>query len=162
MAIWDIAVMETGSGGDFTLNGNDLAVFKSIEGAGYMAMFGGNTEADTNPRRVFGDEAFDWWGNSIFLSALPLCQMNSLTEWTLNKTPLTSAGRAVIENAIKKDWAFLGDVQVTVVIVSTDRINVSVFATLPNGLPGTVSFSFLRNELTGDFYLGDFDFSDFF
>jgi len=89
-------------------------------------------------------------------------QFNSLTERTLNTTPLTSAGRPIIENAIKKDLSFLNNVTVSVVIVSTDRINVTLKIILPSGSTGIATFSLVRNPDTGDFDLNDFNFNDFF
>ncbi len=159
--IWDILIKENGNGGDFQLLGNDLAVCKSIEGAAYMAMFGGNTEADTKLPRIPGVQDYSWWGNT-FIQQYPFSQFNSLTERTLNSTPLTSAGRPVIENAIRKDFAFLPGTTVSVAIVSTDRIDVTLTAILPSGLPRVQVFSLSRNPDTGDFDLGDFDFTDFF
>lgn len=164
MAIWDIAIVNTNSGGDFTMAGSDLAVVKSIENAVYLAMFGGNIEADTKFPRPEIDKS--WWGNALLLGQLPNAQFNSLTERTLNTTTLNSNGAQAIQNAIKKDLAFLapqGSVfTVTVNIVSTDRINVGLRITMPVGAEKTASFAFVTNALTGDFDLTDFDFSDFF
>lgn len=162
MSVWDIAIVESGGYGDFTLNGNDLAVFKGLENAIYLAMFGGNLEADTKPQRQKGVQAFDYWGNTLLFSQLPKAQFNSLTERTLNNTELTSQGRVTIENAIKNDLSFLPNLNVSVSIVSTDRINVSVRTILPNGTEAVGSFAFVYNPLTGDFDLTDFDFADFF
>ncbi len=159
-AIWDILIKEDGNGGDFQMRGNDLAVCKSIEGAAYMSMFGGCVEADTKLPRVVGEQDFSYWGN-IFIQQ-PVARFNSLTERTLNNTPLTSAGRPIIENAIRKDFSFIPGATVAVSIVSTDRINVAVTVILPSGLPKVETFSLSRNPITGDFDLGDFNFLDFF
>lgn len=162
MAVWDIIVQETGNGGDLTLLGNDLATTGSIETAVYLAMFGGNVEANTQTPRIITEQAFDYWANGLFMGQIPVTQFNSNTERALNNTALTSAGRVIIENAIKQDMAFLGtDVTVTVVIVSTDRINVTLRITLQNGTPGVATFSLVRNS-SGDFDLFDFNFEDFF
>lgn len=164
--IWDILILETGNGGDFTMAGNDLAVCKGIENAIYLAMFGGNIEADTKFPRPAGVQDFSYWGNALLYLGLKNAWFNSLTERTLNKTVLNSAGRITIENAIKKDLAFLAPsgatLTVSVAIVSTDRINVSVRVVLPTGASQVGSFSFVFNPLTGDFDLTDFDFADFF
>lgn len=165
MPIWDIAIIERGGSGDFTLNGNDLAVCESVENAFYLAMFGGNVEADTKLPRTAGVQDFSWWGNALLMGDNPLIQFNSLTERTLNNTTLNSNGRIIIENAIKKDLEFLSSenkVTFTVAIVATDRINVSMKIILPTGGTAVKSFSFVQNPITGDFDLGDFDFSDFF
>lgn len=162
MAIWDIVTMETGGGGDFTLLGNDLAVTGSIETAIYLAMFGGNVEASTVSSRVISDQAFDYWNNSLGMSQSPVTQFNSLTERTLNNTPLTSAGRAIIENAIKQDLTFLGtELTVTVVIINTDRCNITLRIVLESGKVGVARFSLVRSN-GGDFDFLDFSFEDFF
>lgn len=160
--IWDIFISETGSGGDITMNGNDIQTCSSIESAIYLAMFGGNIESDTIIPRIAGTQYFDYWGNTLFMGSTPAMQFNSLTERTLNITPLTSAGRPVIENAIKKDLSFLNNVTVTVQIVSTDKINVSLKIILPNGSAKISSFSLIKNPFSGDFDLIDFTFIDFF
>lgn len=162
MPIWDIAIVETGGYGDFTVNGNDLAVFKGLENAIYLAMFGGNIEADTKLPRQAGVQDHSYWGNNLFMQQQPSAQFNSLTERTLNTTVLNSQGRVTIQNAIKKDLSFLPNLVVNVQIVSTDRINVSIKATLPTGRDAVGSFAFVYNPLTGDFDLNDFDFADFF
>lgn len=162
MAVWDLLIGEFGNGGDITLLGNDIAVTGSIETAIYCAMFGGNVESDTVVPRPFPDQDFSWWGNALFLSQLPDCQFNSLTERTLNNTALISAGRVTIENAIKKDLQFLGSgLTVNVSIISTDRINVSVGIVLPSDSVGVATFSLVRGTSDGDFNFEDFNFNDF-
>lgn len=156
---WDLALVESFGGGDITLLGNDLAVDYSIGTSMYLRMFGGNVEASTtNPRDTTAQD-FSYWGNAFILD--PKLQFNSLTERTLNTTPLTSNGRIIIENAIKKDLEGL-DCTVSVAIVATDKINITLTAILPNGSEKVKTFSLVRNPDTGDFDLNDFDFRDFF
>lgn len=161
--IWDVAIIETRNGGDLTLNGNDLGVVNSIENALYLSWFGGNVGASTKTPRVAGEQDFSYWGN--FFIQNPDAQFNSLTERTLNNTPLTSAGRIVIENAMKKDLSALAknnSITVSVSIVSTDRINVALKVVLPQGGEKVKTFEITRNPNTGDFDFNDFDFNDFF
>lgn len=160
--VWDILVKETGDGGDFQMRGNDLAVCKSIEGSAYMAMFGGNVEADTKLPRIAGVQDFSYWANTLAIAQYPLAQFNSQTERVLNTTTLNSSGRAKIENAIRKDFAFIQNFTVSVSIVSTDRIDVTLTVILPSGTPQVQTFSLSRNPITGDFDLNDFNFLDFF
>lgn len=157
---WDLAILETGNGGDVTMNGNDLAVFEQDENEIYLRMFGGNIEADTKVNRLPGEKDNSFWGNKLLFNNDPTISFNSLTERALNNTPLTSAGRALIENAIKKDLSGL-NTTVSVQIVSTDRINVTVKNILPNGSEKIKKFSFVRNPETGDFDLNDFSNLDF-
>lgn len=160
MEIWDLVIVESGGGGDFTVKGNDLATCKSIETAVYLALFGGNIQADTVTPRSTVD--LSYWGNSLFHGAKPVTQFNSLTERTLQSVPLTSSGRQIIENAIKKDLSFLPNVTVSVIIVSTDRINVRLKIVLQTGEERIGTFSLIRNGQSGDFDLHDFNFNDFF
>lgn len=92
--IRDLLIYETGGGGDLIIQGNDLAQVQGYENAPYLSMFGGN----------------DWWGNYLLP---PPNQFSSKTEQILNSTPLSSAGRIIIENAIKSDLSFLNNIQGT-------------------------------------------------
>lgn len=80
----DIAIIETGSGGDFILNNSDLEAVQGIENLPYLCMFGGS-----------------YW---IFNEDMPANQQfKSQTESALMNNPLTSAGRIEIEKAINAD-----------------------------------------------------------
>lgn len=157
---WDLAILESGNGGDFTMNGNDFAVFEQDENEIYLRLFGGNIEADTKANRLPGEKDNSFWGNRLFFNNDPAISFNSLTERTLNSTPLTSAGRAIIENAIKKDLFGL-NATVSVQIVSTDRINITLKEILPNGSQKIKTYSMVKNPETGDFDFNDFSNLDF-
>lgn len=128
----DLKVIETLNGGDLVKNTKDLAVVEMTEGLTnmpYLAMFGGNIEESTPDFRLSRRQYFDWWGNVLLLQNAPTSQFNSETERVLNSTPLTSAGRVLIEEAIKKDLSFLreiADVSVSVSIISDDRIAIGI------------------------------------
>jgi hypothetical protein len=158
---WDLAILESGNGGDVSMNGNDLAVFYADENDIYLRMFGGNIEEDTRVNRLPSERDKSFWGNKLLFNNDPAISFNSLTERTLNNTPLTSAGRALIESAIKKDLSGL-NTAVTVQIVSTDRIDVTIKNTLAPGSEPIKKFSFTRNPITGDFDFNDFSNLDFF
>lgn len=157
---WDLAILESGNGGDVSMNGNDLAVYYLDENDIYLRMFGGNIEQDTKINRKIGDQDFSYWGNKLLLNNDPNLTFNSVTERTLNSTPLTSAGRAIIESAIKKDLIGL-NATVTVQIVSTDKIDVTIKNILAPGSEKIKKFSFVKNPLTGDFDFNDFSNLDF-
>lgn len=161
--IWDLAIIETGGGGDLTINGNDLAVFNSVENQLYLAWFGGNVEADTKTTRLPGEQDFSYWGNTFIKNIN--AQFNSLTERTLNTTPLTSNGRVTIQNAMKKDLSALSktnNINVDVVIDGPDKILITLTAIMPDGSEQIKTFALVKNQITGDFDLRDFDFRDFF
>lgn len=133
----DLKVIETGNGGDLTKNGSDLAMVFSFENMPYLALFGGNVEAVTPQKRLESEQAFDFWGNSLLFTNDTSIQFNSLTEKTLQITPLTSSGRLIIENAIKSDLEFMApfaEVTVTTQIISTDRIDILIGLKEPGNL----------------------------
>lgn len=154
---WDLALVETGDGGDVTMNGNDLAVFLNDENEIYLRMFGGNIEADSKSSRVAGEQDFSYWANGLLLGNDDAISFNSTTERTLNNVPLTSQGRLAIESAIRKDLRSL-NFTISVQIISDDRIRVNL-----RHIDGkTKHFSLVRNQRIGDFDLNDFNPFDFF
>lgn len=160
MAEWDFAILESGNGGDITMNGNDIGVYLQGENDMYLRMFGGNIESDTKLNRIPGTQDYSFWGNKLLFNNDPNISFNSSTERALNNTPLTSQGRQIIENAIKKDLSGI-DATVSVQIVSTDKIYITLKNKLPNGAERIKKYSLVKNPLTGDFDLNDFDNSDF-
>lgn len=156
--MFDVSVIETLNGGDLQQVGNDLAVVYNIENMIYLGMFGGNIEASTDNNAV-KVESFDYWANSLLMFNNPSQQFNSLTERTINSVPLTSSGRVLIENAIKKDLEFFKDlggiVTVSVEIIATDKIKVSIRVELNSQKQVTI-INF-RKSLDGDFFILDFN-----
>lgn len=156
--MFDVSVIETLNGGDLQQVGNDLAVVYNIENMIYLGMFGGNIEASTDNNAV-QVESFDYWANSLLMFNNPSQQFNSLTERTINSVPLTSSGRVLIENAIKKDLEFFKDlggiVTVSVEIIATDKIKVSIRVELNSQKQVTI-INF-RKSLDGDFFILDFN-----
>lgn len=159
----DLALIESdGNGGDVQLVGNDLAVIFNTENQIFLALFGGNIEQSTNTSNIVADSK-DWWGNNLLMPSNSSIQFNSLTERTLNTTPLTSSGRGIIENAIKKDLEFFsefGTVDVNVVIVSDDRINITI-KTMQAQSKERVILVKLKKKATGDWFILDFN-NDFY
>ncbi len=160
---FDLAVIETGNGGDLQLLGSDLAIVSGIENQPYLAMFGGNKESTVNPSAIISQNemSFDWWGNNLLMPSSQSLQFNSLCENALNTIPLTSNGRILIENAIKKDLQFLepqATINVVVTIVATDKIDINI--TIKQAQATQVVTIKYKKALTGDFSALDFN-SDF-
>lgn len=133
----DLELKETGNGGDVIKNTNDLSVIEGFENMIYLGLFGGNVASDTPQQRLDTEQAFDFWGNNLLLPNDPSTQFNSQTERTLNTVVLNSAGRVIIEEAIKSDLAFMNSfaqVAVDVVIISTDRIAIGIMVRQPDNL----------------------------
>lgn len=98
----DVLIIERGNGGDSILRGADLAGVNGLENTGYLAMFSSNGTA--------------WWGDYLQPEKQKYA---SQTEAALRTTPINSAGRVIIENAVKADISFLNDIPGTVFSVST-------------------------------------------
>lgn len=126
----DIQLFESGSGGEMLIDNGDLSMTETLFQTIYLALFGGNREANTTGNESSGDERFDWWGNSLLFSNTRSKQFNSNTERALNNTTLNSRGRSVIETAVLSDLRFLNgitDVSVDVAILSSDNVQISIF-----------------------------------
>jgi len=133
----DLRLIEYGNGGDLVKTAKDLVVIYGFENMAYIAMFGGNVEASTPTERLATEQAYDYWANNLLMPALPGIQFNSETERALKKTPLTSYGRALIEQAVINDLRFMKDfakVGVSVSIISDDRIIIGVQIQEPDNL----------------------------
>lgn len=161
---FDLALIETDNGGDLQLVGNDLAVINSIENQVYLALFGGNKESTVNPSASSAQNAqsFDCWMNNLLMPSNQSQQFNSLCENLINSTALTSQGRIIIENGIKKDLQYLqpqATITVSVIIVSTDQININI--TIKENQQTQVTIIKFKKAVTGDFSVFDFN-SDFF
>ena len=127
----DLALQETGNGGDIQLKGNDLVITDSIFNQIYMGLFGGNPEASTTGEELTTEQRRDWWGNNLLLQDLPDIQQNSTLERTLNEVALNSSGRLQIEEAAKKDLEFLkeiAEITVETKIFDVDKIEIIIFA----------------------------------
>jgi hypothetical protein len=125
----DLLLAETNNGGDLVKLPKDFVVIEGFENMPYMAMFGGNREASTPLQRLPQEQAFDWWGNTLFFQNDESVQMNSNTERVLLSVSLNSSGRIQIERAVRKDLEFMkpfATVTVSVSIVSTDRVVIGV------------------------------------
>lgn len=154
----DIAIIETQNGGDAVLNGNDFLWVDSNENNLYLGMFGGNVKEVTS-ERIDGVQQFDYWGNSLFHENEPLLQFNSETEKAFKEIPLTTSGRVLIENIIKKDLKFMsifGVITVETAITATNRLEALITWIKPDGSSATVTLKFTIKE-DGDFVLFDFN-----
>lgn len=158
---WDLAILETGNGGDLSLKGNDLAVVSGFQNMPYLGMFGGNVEQSTTNIKVADSK--DFWANDLLMKSDQSTQFNSTVEKTINSTALTSQGRITIENAIKNDLKFLAPqalIKVTVTIVSTDRINVNIQIKVDTNDIKVIVINY-KKVADGDWFMLDFN-DDFF
>lgn len=167
----DLALIETGSGGDLKINGNDFAIQNSWGNMIYIALFGGNIEKSTS-KRIPAEQAFDYWANTALFSEEQSNQLNSDTERTLRDVPLNSAGRISIQTAVEKDLKFMSafaKVTVNVVISGVDKVNITIkifplpesSGTVPGQFTAVIFVWDASVQEIGDFRIQDFN-DDFF
>lgn len=146
----DLELKETGNGGDLVINGNDFNIINSFENMPYIAMFGGNVEQVTPTQRLENEQAFDFWGNTIIEPAL---RYNSTTEKKMQQVALNSAGRLLVEQAIKDDIAFMSEfceTEVSTTIISDDVLQISIKLIKPDNLENK-EFIFTWDSFKGTF-----------
>lgn len=133
----DLQLVETGDGGDIVKKPKDLSVFFGFENMPYIAMFGGNVKQSTPITRLATEQDFSFWGNNLLHPGDNSIQFNSETERALNTIPLTSAGRILIEQAVKQDLKFMEDfakVSIEVSIIATDVVVIGIRLQQPDNL----------------------------
>lgn len=142
----DLQLIESLNGGDLVLNGNDLSVIDGFQNMVYLALFGGNVKQSTTDFEE-DEERFDYWANDLLFLDNSAIQYNSETERTLNEVSLNSKGRLLIEQAVKKDLEFMqsfSNLEVSVSILSTDKVSISVILKEPNELNSN-EFTYIWN-----------------
>lgn len=168
----DIALLETGNGGDCQIVGNDLAMQGSWGNMVYLAMFGGNKGYVTKAR-VPNQEVKDWWGNGLLFTNDSSLQFNSLTEWTLENVALSSEGRLQIESAVKQDLEFMkafSELTISVTLYDVDKVKIfirvdkkeNVSTIYSDQLNELIFIWDATNKIIGDFSILDFDPEDFY
>lgn len=133
----DLLIHETGSGGDLSLKGNDLAIAEGLFNMPYLGWFGGNPNGSTTGNELPNEQRFDWWGNSLLFPNDKEVQLNSLLENALNINALDSEGRNIIEESAKEDLKFLtnfADIEVDVFIATVDKIEIQLKVNEPSNL----------------------------
>ena len=112
----DVAIIETGSGGDLIYRTPDLQPARGVENMPYGLMFGGNASEP-------------WWGNDLLMPNTPF---SCLTQDALLNNPLTSQGRINIEAAMNADLQVLIDnipgttIGLTTAIAGPDRLEAEI------------------------------------
>lgn len=119
----DIHIYESGDGGDLAIINNDITLTELIYQQVYLALFGGNVEANTDNNVLPTEQRFDYWANNLLFSEIPSIQFNSNTERVLNTTTLNSAGRLSILQAVEQDLSYLSDVANVTSDVELETVN---------------------------------------
>lgn len=153
MSTKDLGIFENGSGGEITIQNNDLLLSDQLYMQAYLACFGGNVEANTKGNEQPGQLRNDWWGNSYLFGTTPSKQFNSETERALRENPLTSQGRVNIIRAVQNDLKYLSSIATVVVdasVLSSSKIMITISLTEPTNNQTTllqVIWDNAKNEL---------------
>ena len=125
----DINLHESGSGGEMAIVSNDLLMGEALFQQVYLALFGGNVEANTIGNELLSEERFDYWQNPLFFSETPSKQFNSNTERELQKVVLNTSGRLEIIKTVREDLEYLSNLlkyDVDVQFVGTNHIRIII------------------------------------
>lgn len=125
----DLAIYETGNGGDLLINNNDLSSVEILIHQVYLCLFGGNVEASTRGNELKSEKRDDWWANSLIFKNNQTKQFNSETERVLNSVVLNSSGRIKIESAVKQDLKNFNEIvslKIDVSIPSPERVDIYI------------------------------------
>ena len=125
----DINLHESGSGGEMAIVSNDLLMGEALFQQVYLALFGGNVEANTIGNELISEERFDYWQNPLFFAETPSKQFNSNTERELQKVVLNTSGRLKIIQTVSDDLEYLSNLlkyDVDVQFVSTNHIRIII------------------------------------
>lgn len=129
----NFALYEDGNGGQMILRSNEILQTESLATLAYLAMFGGNVEAETQKENSPGELKRDWWANDP--SKNSETWINSRTEKVLRGIEISSSSRFEIEEAVKYDVKELeqyGKVKVEVTFPSLNRVEILITISEPN------------------------------
>jgi hypothetical protein len=163
----DLVIIEQGgNGGDLVLKNRDLVTIEGWMNMPYLAMFGGNL-AGVTKEKLSTEQAVDWWCNNLLMPNDSSVQFNSLLEKRLQEVALTSEGRIKLQETVQKDLQFMKDfaeISVEVVILSTDKVKISIFVRQPSNLQGRIADQYRAYIFIWDgtlLQIGDFSSADF-
>lgn len=127
----DITLFESGDGGEMAIIANDLSLSETLYQQVYLALFGGNIEANSKVLNLPTEEQFGYWGNNLFYKEFPAQQFNSNTERTIISVALNSEGRLKIIQAIADDLQYLSELlQFKVEVFFPDRDKMRIIVSL--------------------------------
>lgn len=151
----DISTTLTPSGGEWFVDGSDLALTSSIYQQILLAICGGNVESSTTgDEPPSGTKRTDFWGNS-FLKNNPSAQFNSDYERTVTTVALSTSNLQKISDAARSDITFLEDLGVLVIVavdtylLGVDRVETSIEVREPTNLESQ-EYSFIWDATRGE------------
>ena len=109
----DVILYQTDDGGDITIENGLVEVSAGLETAAYLSLFGGN------------ESGAEWWGN--LTDEQPDYQYRSETGALLRSIPATTGNMRRIEDAVKRDLAWMSnDITAVVTMPGMNRIKLTI------------------------------------
>lgn len=134
----DVKIYQTDDGGDITAALGVIALGGGLESAVYLSLFGGN--ADDDGRDV---NPLTWWGNVGEVD--PARRYVSETQNLLDTLPTTSGNLVLVEDAVKRDLAWMVPAGAASVITVTGSIPGRNLIKLVIEIDGTETLVFNQN-----------------
>lgn len=129
----NISLFEDGNGGQMVLKNNEIIQTSSLATLAYIAMFGGNVEAETQKENAPGELKFDWWGNDPTKPSTTW--INSQTERVLRGIEISSSSLFTIQQAVENDVKSLeefGDITVVVTFPGLNKVQIVITISEPS------------------------------
>lgn len=101
----DVLLYQTVDDGDINIRDGLIEMSGGLQTATYLSIFGGNQEDDG-----IGGNPLSWWGNLV--ESDPAKRYTSETQYLLAALPITSGNLLRIEDAVKRDLAWVIDTNV--------------------------------------------------
>ncbi len=111
----DVLLFQTPDGGDIIIENGIVAMSGGLETTVYLSLFGGNEDDDGRP-----DNPKNWWGNLDEID--PAKQYRSETQHLLQAIPATSGNLRKIEDAVKRDLAWMVTIKAASEVVAEARL----------------------------------------
>lgn len=127
------SIFEDGNGGQLVLRDNEIIQTSSIATLAYLAMFGGNVEAETQKENATGELKYDWWGNDP--NKPSSTWINSRSEKVLRGIEISSSSRYRIIEAVKYDTKVLeqyGSVNIDVTFPDLNNVKIVITISEPS------------------------------
>jgi len=121
----DVKLYQTDDDGDITVVNGVVEMSGGLETAAYLSLFGGNEDDDGR-----ADNPKEWWGNLI--EDEPTREYTSETQNLLTSLPATSGNLVRLEQAVKRDLAWMvsesvaSNIAVSVSIPALNKVDIVV------------------------------------
>lgn len=134
----DVLLFQTDNDGDISVESGLVAMSGGLETAAYLSLFGGNEDDDGS-----ADNPASWWGNLD--ETQPEREYHSETQHLLQALPATAANLRTVEDAARRDLAWMVSVgaatkiDVVATIPALNRIKLTI------DVDGDTTLEFVEN-----------------